>query len=108
MPDFVGWIQWVDATQAARSVSVRPKHLFDLYFDHDYFFKLPDRQSKPGLSIAGIRSLTRSGRKAPIPTVRTELENSKRVGSRAKIELTRRNARHRIRHKYSLCYLWPP
>jgi hypothetical protein len=24
-----------------RSVSVRPKHLFDLYFDHDYFFKLP-------------------------------------------------------------------
>ena len=24
-----------------RSVSVRPKHLFDPYFDHDYFFKLP-------------------------------------------------------------------
>jgi hypothetical protein len=24
-----------------RSVSVRPRHLFDLYFDHDYFFKLP-------------------------------------------------------------------
>src|SRR6266852_7402599 len=24
-----------------RSVSVRPRHLFDQYFDHDYFFKLP-------------------------------------------------------------------
>ncbi len=24
-----------------RSGSVRPKHLFDPYFDHDYFFKLP-------------------------------------------------------------------
>src|SRR6266436_2668634 len=24
-----------------RSASVRPKHLFDPYFDHDYFFKLP-------------------------------------------------------------------
>jgi hypothetical protein len=24
-----------------RSASVRPKHLFDLYFDHDYSFKLP-------------------------------------------------------------------
>ena len=24
-----------------RSASVRPKHLFDHYFDHDYFFKLP-------------------------------------------------------------------
>ena len=24
-----------------RSVSVRPRHLFDLYFDYDYFFKLP-------------------------------------------------------------------
>jgi hypothetical protein len=25
----------------SRSVSVRPKHLFDPYFDHDYSFKLP-------------------------------------------------------------------
>jgi hypothetical protein len=25
----------------SRSASVRPKHLFDLYFDQDYFFKLP-------------------------------------------------------------------
>src|SRR6266852_6454020 len=24
-----------------RSASVRPRHLFDQYFDHDYFFKLP-------------------------------------------------------------------
>ena len=24
-----------------RSASVRPKHLFDLYFDQDYFFELP-------------------------------------------------------------------
>jgi hypothetical protein len=24
-----------------RSASVRPKHLFDPYFDHDYFFELP-------------------------------------------------------------------
>jgi hypothetical protein len=24
-----------------RPVSVRPKHLFDPYFDHDYLFKLP-------------------------------------------------------------------
>jgi len=24
-----------------RSVSVRPKHLCDPYFDHDYLFKLP-------------------------------------------------------------------
>jgi len=24
-----------------RSVSVRLRHLFDPYFDHDYFFKLP-------------------------------------------------------------------
>jgi len=24
-----------------RSASVRPKHLFDQNFDHDYFFKLP-------------------------------------------------------------------
>jgi len=24
-----------------RSVSVRPRHLFDQNFDHDYFFKLP-------------------------------------------------------------------
>jgi hypothetical protein len=27
-----------------RSVSVRPQHLFDLYFDHDYLFKLPGRE----------------------------------------------------------------
>src|SRR6266404_3856115 len=25
----------------SRSTSVRPRHLFDHYFDHDYFFKLP-------------------------------------------------------------------
>ena len=25
----------------SRSASVRPNHLFDHYFDHDYFFKLP-------------------------------------------------------------------
>jgi hypothetical protein len=25
----------------SRSVSVRPKHLFDQHFDHDYFFGLP-------------------------------------------------------------------
>jgi len=24
-----------------RSASVRPKHLFDPYFDHDYLFELP-------------------------------------------------------------------
>jgi hypothetical protein len=24
-----------------RSASVRPRHLFDPYFDHDYFFELP-------------------------------------------------------------------
>lgn len=27
----------------SRSASVRPIHLFDLYFDHDYLFKLPLR-----------------------------------------------------------------
>jgi hypothetical protein len=25
----------------SRSASVRPKHLFDPYFDHDYLFELP-------------------------------------------------------------------
>ena len=28
-----------------RSASVRPQHLFDPYFDHDYLFKLPFRGS---------------------------------------------------------------
>src|ERR1700687_2392585 len=35
-----------------RSASVRPKHLFDPYFDHDYFFKLPLTRERDAPSSA--------------------------------------------------------
>jgi hypothetical protein len=35
-----------------RSVSVRPIHLFDPYFDHDYFFKLPLTRERDAPSSA--------------------------------------------------------
>ncbi len=35
-----------------RSASVRPKHLFDPYFDHDYLFKLPLTRERDAPSTA--------------------------------------------------------
>src|SRR5258708_9813079 len=34
-----------------RSASVRPKHLFDPYFDHDYLFKLPLTRERDAPSL---------------------------------------------------------
>jgi hypothetical protein len=38
----------------SRSASVRPIHLFDLYFDHDYFFKLPLQGAGCPITKAGV------------------------------------------------------
>jgi esterase/lipase superfamily enzyme len=38
----------------SRSASVRPKHLFDPYFDHDYFFKLPFAGSGMPNQVDGV------------------------------------------------------
>src|SRR5215471_6045566 len=37
-----------------RSVSVRPKHLFDQNFDQDYLFKLPFRGSGMPIQVDGV------------------------------------------------------
>src|SRR6266849_11042587 len=37
-----------------RSASVRPKHLFDQYFDHDYLFELPFRGSGMPNQVDGV------------------------------------------------------
>jgi hypothetical protein len=53
-----------------RSTSVRPKHLFDPYFDHDYFFKLrltrerdaPSRARRSTLHHLQLRAAPRTNR----------------------------------------------
>jgi hypothetical protein len=54
-----------------RSVSVRPKHLFDPYFDHDYLFKLPFRGSGMPHQVHGVLLHAMSG--TELSRVRTEL-----------------------------------
>jgi hypothetical protein len=54
-----------------RSASVRPKHLFDQNFDHDYQFKLPLRGSGMPHQVHGVLPHTMSG--TELSRVRTEL-----------------------------------
>src|ERR1700737_2051811 len=54
-----------------RSASVRPKHLFDPYFDHDYLFKLPSRGSGMPNQVDGVLLHTMSD--TELSRVRTEL-----------------------------------
>src|SRR5215469_6274110 len=56
----------------SRSVSVRPKHLFDQNFDHDYFFKLPWPGSAMPIQVDGVLLPTLSG--TELSRVRTELQ----------------------------------
>ncbi len=54
-----------------RSASVRPRHLFDPYFDHDYFFELPFRGSGMPHQVHGVLLHAMSG--SELSRVRTEL-----------------------------------
>jgi hypothetical protein len=55
-----------------RSASVRPKHLFDPYFDHDYLFKLPPfRGSGMPHQVHGVLLHAMYG--SELSRVRTEL-----------------------------------
>src|SRR5258708_35998291 len=54
-----------------RSASVRPRHLFDQYFDHDYFFKLPFAGSGMPNQVDGVLLTTMPG--TELARVRTEL-----------------------------------
>ena len=57
-----------------RSASVRPKHLFDPYFDHDYLFKLPFRGSGMPHQVYGV--LLHVMYDSELSRVRTGLYNS--------------------------------
>ena len=69
-----------------RSASVRPKHLFDPYFDHDYFFKLPLTRERDAPSSARrftarhvrYRAVPRTNR-TPAPSSRAYQPNTARV-----------------------------
>ena len=54
-----------------RSASVRLRHLFDQYFDHDYFFKLPFAGSGMPNHVDGVLLHTMPG--TEVSRVRTEL-----------------------------------
>src|SRR6266478_7324703 len=54
-----------------RSASVRPRHLFDPYFDHDCFFELPFRGSGMPHQVHGVLLHAMSG--SELSRVRTEL-----------------------------------
>ena len=54
-----------------RSASVRPKHLFDLNFDHDYSFKLPLAGSGMPNQVDDVLLHTMAG--TELSRVRTEL-----------------------------------
>src|SRR4030081_2458493 len=49
-----------------RRVSVRPRHLFDHYFDHDYLFKLPFSRARDAHS-SGRRSTSHHVRFRAVP-----------------------------------------
>ncbi len=55
-----------------RSASVRPIHLFDQNFDHDYFFELPFTGSGMPNQVDGVLPHTMSG--TELSRVRTELQ----------------------------------
>ena len=63
----------------SRSVSVRPKHLFDHHFDHDYFFKLPLPGSGRPIQVDGVLLPTLSG--TELSRVRTELKRRRIITS---------------------------
>jgi hypothetical protein len=55
-----------DSTIILRSVSIRPEHLSDQNFDHDYYFKLPLEREWDAHSL-GRRSIARHARYRAVP-----------------------------------------
>jgi hypothetical protein len=74
------WASSGKLRRPSRSASVRPRHLFDQYFDRDYFFKLPfrerDAQSSARCSTSHhvrFRTLPRTNR--TLPTANTHIHS---------------------------------
>ena len=79
----------------SRSASVRPNHLFDPYFDHDYFFGLPFVGSGMPHQVDGVLLPTMDG--SELSRVRTALTGLRILAAIPPhpIQLNRHPASHR-------------